>query len=74
MKWKFWKKVVEHEPVVVDENRVCVHCGKHVLRQTTLKDFADMAPPEQTRLFPVEHYPTQRVGMGSKTRRYRGGI
>ena len=76
-KWKFWKRVVQHEPVVKKDEHACPYCGKHVLRQTTLSEFADMTPEEQTRLFPGEEYrtrTTQRVGMKSDKRIYRGSI
>jgi hypothetical protein len=70
-KWKFWKKVVDHEPVVKSDEHACPYCGKHVLRQTTLSEFADLTPETQQRL-PLEM--TERVGMKSEKRNYRGSI
>jgi len=70
-KWKFWKKVIDHEPVVKSDEHACPYCGKHVLRQTTLSEFADLTPVTQQRL-PLEM--TERVGMKSKKRNYRGSI
>ena len=59
-------------------NRLCPHCGKHVLRQTTLGDFFDITSPLQSRL-PVDfdndiHEVTEKIGMDSKARKYRGMI
>lgn len=70
-KWKFWKKVVEHDTEPVKVATPCPHCGKHILRQSTLSDFTDLTPEAQQRL-PLEM--TERVGMASEPRRYRGSI
>ena len=77
MKWRFWKKVMEHKPPHVHTNN-CVFCGKHVLRQSTLDEFADITGLLQSKL-PInfdeyEHEVTEKVGMGSKPRKYRGSI
>lgn len=77
MKWKFWKKVMEHKPPV-QSNRLCPHCGKHVLRQSTLGEFGDITTPSQSKL-PIDfdediHEVTEKIGMGSKPRKYRGMI
>lgn len=70
-KWQFWKKVVKTEVAVKPTDNVCVHCGKHVLRQSTLSEYADVTPVAQQKL-PLEM--TESVGFGSTPRRYRGRI
>lgn len=60
---------MEHKPPHVHTNN-CVFCGKHVLRQSTLDEFGDTLTPNQTRL-PIT---TEKVGMDSKPRKYRGSI
>lgn len=60
---------MEHKPPHIHTNN-CVFCGKHVLRQSTLDEFGDTLTPNQTRL-PIT---TEKVGMGSKPRKYRGSI
>lgn len=52
-KWMFWKKVMEHEDAPTKAQNLCHHCGKHVLRQSTLSEFADLTPAAQQRL-PLE--------------------
>tara|TARA_R100001509_G_scaffold42096_1_gene22678 strand:+ start:3224 stop:3448 length:225 start_codon:yes stop_codon:yes gene_type:complete len=72
-KWKLWKKVMgsKPEPEPTQKPHICVHCGGHVLKQSSLTDFADITGDNQRRL-PIEM--TERVGMGSKPRKYRGSI
>ena len=72
-KWKFWKKVVEHKPEPAPSKNTCPHCGKHVLRQSSLSEFADMTPENQTRLSDFGDM-TERIGMASQPRKYRGSI
>ena len=72
-KWKFWKKVIEHTPEHASTKDVCPYCGKHVLRQSTLAEFADMTPPSQSRLTDFTET-TERVGMDGRVRKYRGSI
>lgn len=72
-KWKFWKKVMKHEHKAAPSKDVCSYCGKHVLRQSKLSEFADMTPENQTRLTDFSET-TQRVGMRSQVRKYRGSI
>ncbi len=68
---------MEHKPPV-QSNRLCPHCGKHVLRQSTLGEFGDITTPSQSKL-PIDfdediHEVTEKIGMGSKPRKYRGMI
>ena len=71
-KWNLWKRVMKSDKKIERaEPHYCCQCGGRKTRQTTLDEFFDLTPITQERLFPV---PTQRIGMGGKLRRYRGGI
>ena len=71
-KWKFWKKESD-KPDDTPAKDLCPHCGKHVLRQSKLSEFADITPRNQTRLTEFTGT-TERVGMQGNLRKYRGSI
>jgi hypothetical protein len=74
-KWKFWKKVMQDKPSTKPVVNACVHCGKHVLRQSKLSEFGDMTGPLQSKLpIDFDEPMTESIGFNSKPRKYRGMI
>ena len=66
------------EETPIKQMHFCCNCGGKKMRQTTLDEFMDLTPKSQKKL-PIDfdkdiEEVTERVGMGSNPRRYRGMI
>ena len=72
-KRSIWDRIMRKKSLPPKQYVMCCICGGKKMRQTTLDEFMDITPVSQKRL-PITFEMTERVGMKSKARKYRGMI